>query len=627
MRVYQTNLFKVVLLFTLFLGSNEAFAQPCTGTISGFPYNEGFETDNGNWTTGGIASDWVWGTPAKSVISSAGGGARAWITGGLTGSSYNNGENSWLQSPCFDFTSLSYPQISFKVFWEMERQYDGASMQYSTNGGTSWTILGSISSNTNCQGENWFNTNAVTFLSNVNGWSGNIQPQSGICLGGNGSGRWLTAKHTLAALAGQANVRFRFLFGAGTTCNAFNGFAIDDIQVGEAPPQTVSIASTCNSSNDILFSATGTCIRTYAWNFGDPGSTDNSASMPTPVHRYNNPGTYTVTLTAGFESGPPVTTTTQVTVIGLNQTITWPGACNNTADASISVIATGSSNPYFYSWNTNPPQTTSSITNLGAGTYTVNVSSPGACSNSSIFTLTPTSPVQFSALLYPEFCGNQNGAIDMILTGGTGPLVYRWSNGGNTEDLSGLGAGTYSLEVSDANGCKFSSRIMTVGSVDSSLAVNLGPDVNICPGQTIKLSPGNFAGYLWQDGSTDPTFNARAAGTYYVQVEDTLGCIGTDTIQVKTDCSGVYFSSAFTPNGDNRNDDFGPLGNVSALNNYRLLVYNRYGEQVFMSNDPQGKWNGTYKGGRPNTGTFVWVAEYTLNGQQQSRKGTVTLIR
>ncbi|RYY66090.1 MAG: hypothetical protein EOO13_16285, partial [Chitinophagaceae bacterium] len=84
-------LIKVCLLLLVRFG----VAQPCTGSINSFPYNEGFETSDGNWLPGGMASDWAWGSPTKSVITGAGGGNRCWITGGLTGSSYNAGENSW----------------------------------------------------------------------------------------------------------------------------------------------------------------------------------------------------------------------------------------------------------------------------------------------------------------------------------------------------------------------------------------------------------------------------------------------------------------------------------------------------------------------------------------------------
>jgi gliding motility-associated-like protein len=157
--------------------------------------------------------------------------------------------------------------------------------------------------------------------------------------------------------------------------------------------------------------------------------------------------------------------------------------------------------------------------------------------------------------------------------------------------------------------------------------VSLGLDRNLCTGQSITLNPGTYSNYLWQDNSTNATYTVTSAGTYFVTVTNATGCSGRDTVVVKTDCSGVYFPTSFTPNGDSRNDGFGPLGNTNALSNYTFSVYNRYGQRIFSSNNPTEKWDGSFKGGKFNTGTFVWMAAFELNGLPGSRKGTVTLIR
>ena len=213
-----------------------AWAQ-CATPISTFPYTEGFEVNDGGWVAGGSASDWAWGTPSKPVITAAAAGINCWVTAGLTGTSYNNSENSWLQSPCFDFTGLTDPQISFSIFWEMERKFDGANIEYSINSGASWLLLGSTADN-GCTASNWYNNASVTYLGNVNGWSGNIQPTAGSCLGGSGSNGWVTARHNLGFLAGQPTVIFRFRFAAGLTCNSYDGLAIDNIKIDETPPNS-----------------------------------------------------------------------------------------------------------------------------------------------------------------------------------------------------------------------------------------------------------------------------------------------------------------------------------------------------------------------------------------------------
>lgn len=617
-----------LLVICSFLFSGFAIAQPCTGTITSFPYNQGFETTDGNWLAGGTASDWDWGTPAKAVINTAGGGNRSWMVGGLIGSSYNNGENSFLMSPCFNFSTLVYPQISFKVFWETERRFDGASFQYSINGGTSWTTLGSDNSNSNCDGENWFNANGITYLGNTVGWSGNVQSNSGSCLGGSGSGAWLTAKHTLSMLSGQANVRFRFTFGAGTTCNAYDGFAVDDIQIQEAPPNTASFTSNCVTPRQVSFTSVATCAQSYAWDFGDAGTgPNNTSTAANPSHLFSSAGIFVVTLTTRFLNGPPHTSTKEIVMLGLNGSLTWPGRCSNLPNATIAVVASGSTTAYFYNWNTNPAQTTSSVSNVGPGNYLVTVSSLNACSVQGSFELPNTTPIVLNPTITDASCAGANGSIAANVSGGIAPYTYTWSNGANTASVQNLSAGSYTLQVRDINGCSVAASNLQVKSIKAGLAVNLGPDAILCPGERLVLNAGISGNYLWQDGSGLASYSVTNAGTYHVTVTDAAGCTGSDTINVKVDCSDIYFPNAFTPNGDTKNDFFGPLGNLAGIKEYTLAVYNRYGQRIFVSNDPFKKWDGRQQGEKPNTGSFVWMADYIFKGKKQQQKGNVTLIR
>ncbi|RYE19262.1 MAG: T9SS type B sorting domain-containing protein, partial [Sphingobacteriales bacterium] len=508
-----------------------------------------------------------------------------------------------------------------------EQRFDGAGFQYSTDGGNNWNLLGDINSNSNCSGTNWYNTSSITYLGNIGGWTGNVQPNSGSCLGGNGSGAWLTARHTLSMLAGQTNVRFRFLFGAGTTCNAFNGFAIDDIFIAEAAANSNTITKSCVSTTRLQFGSAANCVRSYAWNFGDPASgSSNNATSANPTHDFSGPGNYTVTLITNYVSGPPSTSTTAVSIIGLTNGINWPGACTNSPDATLTVTANGSNGPYFYSWNSNPSPT-NSISNVGAGTYTVTVNAVDACSASSTFVLTASGAVNITETITNAACAGNNGAIQVNVSGGAAPYSYTWSNGASGAAINNLAPGTYSLSIADGNGCISQAGPFTIINENKTLSPNLGADIGICPGQTVVLNAGVFAAYTWQDGSSGSTFTLNRAGKYYVTVADAQGCSGSDTLNVIADCSDIYFPAAFTPNNDTRNDLFGPLGNLGSLQNYSLHIFDRYGNRVFFSRDPFEKWNGRYKGANPETGVFVWMSSFILNGRPQSRKGTITLIR
>ena len=332
------------LLICIFCFTQKINAQ-CGTPISVFPYTEGFEATNGGWFAGGNLSDWAWGTPAKTVITGAATGTKCWIVGGLSSSSYNDGEASWLQSPCFDFTGLQYPYISFSVFWETERRFDGANLQYSTNLGANWTNVGTVSDQVNCLNDNWFNFSPVTYLNGLatvrDGWSGNIQSTAGSCLGGGGSGRWVTAQHTIPNLAGTPNVIFRFAFGAGTQCNAYDGFAVDDIVITEAPPNNALFTYSCLNNTTVNFTNTSPLCPASAWNFGDTASgANNTSAFPNPIHVFSAPGTYIITLKATGPANAPDSTTQTINILGLTTSVISNNNCfaDKNGSATVNVI-------------------------------------------------------------------------------------------------------------------------------------------------------------------------------------------------------------------------------------------------------------------------------------------------
>ena len=634
LELLKTSVF-YFLLFTAILINENLFAQ-CSTTINTYPYNEGFENDNGNWTTGGNASTWVWGTPNKPVIKTAGSGNKCWVNGGLTGGSYPNNETSWLLSPCFDFSTLNNPYISFKIFWNTEKTYDGVTFQYSIDGGNSWAALGNYTDYTSCPSNNWFNTSNITVIGN-SGWTGNIKTTSysdggtPCGIGGGGPSNWVTAQHSLNMLVGRSNVRFRFLFGAGTKCNDFDGVGVDDIFINEAPATSADFSFTCSANNAVSFTTitAGTCPTNYSWNFGDVASgSNNTSTIANPSHTFSVAGTYSVTEDIKFSNGSTATIQKNITVLSVNTNITSTINCNGDATGAATTTVSGGSGSYNYSWNTNPIQTTATANNLKAGTYTVTVSAANACTVSSNITLTEPTAIAASIQTTKSKCGNSNGAITTTVSGGASPYNYLWNSGQTTASINNILAGTYALQVTDANNCISNFNNVIVADVTIPVNVFLGNDTSICPGDILTLKPGAFAQYLWQDNSTTSTYNVTKTGTYSVKVTDNNGCTGSSSINVTVDCSDIYFPSGFTPNGDGRNDNFGPLGNLAALKNYSFTVYGRWGEIIFQSTNPFKKWDGTFKGLQLDGGTYVWFASYSFNGlPQTTKKGTITIIR
>ena len=622
-KYFASFLLMIVCLIAKPTNSNAQCGTP----ISTFPYNEGFEANNGGWITGGNAPDWAWGTPTKPVIHSAANGAKCWITGGLSTSSYNNSENSWLQSPCFDISSLTKPQLSFSIFWETENKFDGASIQYSLDGGVSWTNLGGINDDP-CTTANWFNNASINFLGNSNGWSGNIQSNSGSCQGGNGSGAWLTARHDLSFLGAATTVSFRFRFGAGTTCNAFDGFAIDDIKIEEAPPGSADFSFNCGPATSIsFFKNTTGCAISYAWNFGEASSATNTSALPNPAHVYNIGGNYTVTMIATFSQGPPIMVTHVVNVIDVSISIVNNLKCSRDVNGALTANVNGGPGIYNYIWSTAPTQQTASINNLSAGMYTVAVSGNNACLTTATITLTDPPAIVNQLNITQAFCGNNKGSATANVSGGTAPYSYLWSTAATSNTINNLAPANYNVLVRDANNCSLSTNF-TVQNINKQVPVFLGNDTVLCPGSQIILSPGVYASYKWTDNSTGPILTVTGPGTYGVMVTDADGCMGSDDIGIVANCLDINFPTAFTPDKNGLNDSFGALGNTASLRHFSLRVYDRYGEVVFSTTDPAVRWDGRIKSSAFNSGSFVWIASFNQNGGAlQNRHGIVTIIK
>jgi len=217
------------LMFTAFMvgdtdGTNDTLFWDATTLmmVNTFPYREDFAAGAGGWMTdGGATSSWELGTPAGTDIIGAASDSNSWMTG-LT-ANYNNNEDSWVMSPCFDFSALSSPLLEMSVWWNSEFSWDGTALQSSIDGGATWQHVGAFG-----DPDNWYNDNTIAGNpgGSQEGWTG-----SGI----NSSGGWVTAKHALDGLGGEPEVLLRVVFGSDGSVNSYDGFAFDDIDIDEAP--------------------------------------------------------------------------------------------------------------------------------------------------------------------------------------------------------------------------------------------------------------------------------------------------------------------------------------------------------------------------------------------------------
>lgn len=161
---------------------------------------------------------------------------------------------------------------------------------------------------------------------------------------------------------------------------------------------------------------------------------------------------------------------------------------------------------------------------------------------------------------------------------------------------------------------------------------SLGNDTIFCvENDFVTLNPGDYSNYLWQDNSSGPNYTVQSEGTFWVEVADEYGCVGSDTVNLKEICpTKIYVPNAFSPNFDGTNDYFGVFGFY--IITMKLTVFDRWGGVLFESANPEEHWDGTVKGEPAANGVYVWqlqVEGYEEDGTifSEVQSGSVTLLR
>jgi len=532
---------KIVCLFVFVIYSTYLSAQ-CINVNSSTPYIQNFESSNGGWTSGGTNSDWQWGTPTKQTITGAGGGSRCWIAGGLSTTIYEFDANSFIQSPCFNLSGLTLPYITFKVFWETEGRFDGANLQYSINGGTTWRVIGDANQPTDCLNQNWYNNPAVTFLPRGNpspGWSGSVRNNVGgalctTCQIGGGSGQWVTAKITLPAsiypdLQNATNVRFRFAFGAGTCCNGYDGFAIDDFSISQAPlfPAQPTVTATQPSCSTPTGSATITPVtgELYSFNGGTFGSVTTFSNLA--------PGTYNIVAQNAFGCNSQPRSITIIAPPGNPAAPTastvQPTCTTPTGSFTISAISGAT-----YSVNGGPYSATLTYSGFAPGSsHTVIARTSDGCTTNTAtitFNAIPNAPAPPGANVTNPTCVVPTGTITINAVSG---IEYNFNGGAFSSSpapFSGLAPGSYTIIARNTAGCT-AQQVFIIGQPPAAppppaVGSTVQPNCS-SPTGSFTITPIAGATYSVNNSaySSVTTYANLAPGTFTIRYRDASGCI------------------------------------------------------------------------------------------------------
>ena len=301
--------------------------------------------------------------------------------------------------------------------------------------------------------------------------------------------------------------------------------------VSVAPGKTITPTVTFTANNCFgtctatatASAAGGTEPYTYSWTGG--------STQPNLSNMCN--GAYIVSITdaSGCKSSDTVTITGPSALV-LNTTVTNAscGICNG----SISTIASGGTPGYTYAWSTGA--TAASANGLCANSYTLTLTDSKGCTNSFTVPVSNTSgPSASTVTTTPASCfGNSDGTATVTPRGGTAPYTYSWIGSGATgQTETGLAAGTFIVQIADANGCKkFDTATVASPAAIILNALTNSPTCGSANGQVKITSAGGTPAYSysWNTGALTSTIAALAAGSYTVTVTDSKSCTSSSVV-------------------------------------------------------------------------------------------------
>lgn len=302
------------------------------------------------------------------------------------------------------------------------------------------------------------------------------------------------------------------------------------VEIQETSGLSLSLStspSTCGEATGTASIAVngGTAPYRYVWSTGDSAMAVNNLAA----------GIYSITATDA--NGCSATAWVTITDTGA-PTLTFSTSDASCAgnDGSISVQVNGGLVPYSYQWSTG--DSTSAITGLAAGSYTLTVTDAAGCAAAAVRELYASPGIIAAADREEPSCYNyEDGSIDISISQGTAPFSFFWSTGAFTEDLDSLSAGNYFITITDGSACSVAMSII----LDAPDSIQITPDITrpACNGSmdgaiTINVSGGQppFA-YDWTTGDTSHILTGLSAGNYIVTVSDANDCSTTQTITIE----------------------------------------------------------------------------------------------
>jgi gliding motility-associated-like protein len=383
--------------------------------------------------------------------------------------------------------------------------------------------------------------------------TGNDGSITGIVVTGATSMTWNGTSSASADITGLTAGNYTLVATSGSCSTTAGPFT-----VGSSGGPTINTAAmvithtTCGNTNGSItgITATGSGTLTYTWN----GNSSANANLSNVVG-----GNYTLAVTDGTgctsSVGPFTINASSAPVLDITNLNVTDETCSLNNGAISGITMSGGTNPITITWNGNPSGSLN-LTNLPGGNYTLVVTDAAGCSDTEgpIVVAAFAGPIldDASAIITNTTCGFNNGSITGIqISGGTAPLTFDYNGTTNpSADISNLASGSYTLTITDGNGCTVSSLPYTIASSTGISLTATGTNPS-CFGTTDGSIAANTTGgsgtytYTWNGTSSSSPFSGIGSGTYTVIATDGNACSDT-SIVVLTDPAAINASISGT---------------------------------------------------------------------------------
>ena len=330
----------------------------------------------------------------------------------------------------------------------------------------------------------------------------------------------------------------------GSTISAEIGILETQImEIAEIHSDYSSYGVSCNGEIDGFIDITitgGTGNYTYTWSNGET------------AEDLLNIGAGAYTVTATDENSCSVSVEVEITepeemiISAIHSDYSGYGvSCNGSLDGWVYTTISGGTGFYTYSWSNG--ETTEHIDNISAGMYSVTITDENGCSAFIEVEIIEPEEMEIAEIHsnyngYGISCnGAIDGFIDLTVTGGTGIYTFIWSNGADTEDVSDLGAGAYTVTATDENNCSVSIEV----EITETEIIEISETHSYYNGYEVSCSEatdgfiniaviggtGNYT-YTWSNGETTEDLSNIGAGTYTVTATDENGCLSSITVEI-----------------------------------------------------------------------------------------------